>query len=76
MEKTIVAKTYRSLVVPHLGGLLKAVGYMDRRYFPKSVYPSSFREFTFDELLALFGTAADRGKHNVTHVNATLARRL
>jgi hypothetical protein len=63
------------LVVPHLGGLLKAIGYMDRRYFPESSYPTAFREFTFEELLGLFGTTADKKKYNVKHVNALLVRR-
>ena len=66
----------KGLVVPHLGGLLKAIGYMDRRYFPESVYPTAFREFTFEELLGLFGTTAEKGKHKVEHINATLVRRL
>jgi hypothetical protein len=64
------------LVVPHLGGLLKAIGYMDRRYFPESAYPTAFREFTFEELLGLFGTTADQRKHNVKHIKAILVRRL
>jgi len=64
------------LVVPHLGGLSKAIGYMDRRYFPESSYPTAFREFTFEELLGLFGTTAEKNKYNVKHVNAILVRRL
>lgn len=62
------------LVVPHFGGLINAMGYMDRAYFPKSAWPVAFREFTFEELLALFGTTGDREKHSVKHVNATLVR--
>lgn len=63
------------LVVPHLGGLFKAFG-MDRKYFPGSSHPIAFREFTYQELLGLFGTTADREKHNVKYVNATLVSRL
>jgi hypothetical protein len=66
----------KGLVVPHLGGLFKAFGYMDRKYFPESSHPIAFREFTFQELLGLFGTTAEREKHNVKHVNATLVRSL